>query len=109
MGTVPKKNPQMEKSLIQRQGFNDRISVFCGKTLQLRAYEPTKVDIGYTSDVGADETVEEAYERVSSFVAKRLSKEVRELRDSTRKKSEDDDLNIKHKSNNNIHKNRKAK
>ena len=57
----------------------DRVTAFFGRKIQVKQYEPVDINIGYSSDVRDDETPEEAYERVSNFVKKKVAIESKKI------------------------------
>lgn len=64
----------------------DRISVYFGRKIQVKQYEPVDINVGYTSDVSDDESLEQAYKRISNFVKLQVKKESIEILKSKTKK-----------------------
>jgi acyl-ACP thioesterase len=57
----------------------DRISVYFGRKIMLKQYEPVDINVGYTSDVSDGESLEEAYKRISNFVKLHVKNESIEI------------------------------
>ena len=57
-------------------GMADRVSVGFGQKIQIAQYEPVDVNVFYSSDVFPNETVEQAFERVTNVVKKKAKSEI---------------------------------
>lgn len=59
---------------------NTKVTVTLGYTLNLGNFESLRVDLGITDSRRDGETVEQAFERVYSFVEDKLTEKVREAK-----------------------------
>ena len=88
--TKLKKPDKVNKGVLvhleKKGGFLDRVWMSYGQTIQVRDYEPSKVDVGMASDVAIDETVEEALDRVSAIIGVKIKGEIKELINAKNKK-----------------------
>lgn len=64
----------------------DRVMVILGRTIQIAAYEPANITLGYSSSIREDETPDEAMNRVFSFVGRQLAPKVAELHEIKKNK-----------------------
>jgi hypothetical protein len=56
----------------------DRITIGLGQTLQIKRFEPIRLDVTMESDVMPDETVEQALMRVEDVVDTKLAEMIKE-------------------------------
>ncbi len=73
----PKSKPELK--VISVNGYLDRVWVSYGQTIQVRDFEPAKVDVGMASDVQPGESVEDAYDRVAKIITKKIKVEMKAL------------------------------
>ena len=74
-----------KKEIITQHGYRDRIFLSFSKTVQVKEYEPANVQVSIGTDVLEGETYEDAFERITAPLSKKMIGEVKPL-ESLKKK-----------------------